>query len=49
MAAEGWVIITRDSRTEDEPAEIGAVRAYGAGRWLWVAPTRDLRAERSCS
>lgn len=30
VAAQGWVILTRDSRIQDQPAEIGAVRAYGA-------------------
>jgi len=29
VAAQGWVILTRDSRIQDQPAEIGAVRAYG--------------------
>jgi hypothetical protein len=30
VAAQGWVIITRDRRIQDRPAEIRAVRDHGA-------------------
>jgi hypothetical protein len=30
VAAQGWLIVTRDSRIQDHPAEIEAVRSNGA-------------------
>lgn len=30
VAAAGWLIITRDSRIQDRPAELGAVKEHGA-------------------
>lgn len=35
VARQGWLIITRDSRIQERPAEIDAVRAYG-DRMTWV-------------